>query len=192
MGPAKSASGRSDTAVSPTCGSNFPSVSACRICLSAELGSRFNPPNHAGDGLRATADLGSSFYSSFGGLTKKFRTNLGQKRCKWSFYSSLTTLMKKFRTIAGQRLHTTYRRKLPGEQSRAITFELSRIMGPATFASGRSDTAVSCSCENMTPSTPACRICLSGGSWAGVRSNMMTKPNAFFTDCRVRTVQLGG
>ena len=40
--------------------------------------------------------------------------------------------MKKFRTIAGQRLRTTYRGKLPREQSRAIEFELSRTIGPAT------------------------------------------------------------
>ena len=68
--------------------------------------------------------------------------------------------MKKFRTIAGQRLRTTYRGKLPREQSRAIEFELSRTIGPATSASGRSDMANSASCGNTVPSTPACRICL--------------------------------
>ena len=88
-----------------------------------KTGSRFNPPHHTSDGLCATADLGSSFYSSFGGLTKKFRTNLGKKRCKSSFYSSLGTPMKKFRTIAGQRLHATYpagrsRRSFPDDKGR--------------------------------------------------------------------------
>ena len=51
---------------------------------------------------------GWSFYSSFGDLTKKFRTNLARKPRSSSFHSSLTTPMKKFRTIAGQRLHTTH------------------------------------------------------------------------------------
>ncbi|WJY75044.1 hypothetical protein CCANI_05990 [Corynebacterium canis] len=80
---------------------------------------------------------GWSFYSSFGGLTKKFRTNLDQKRRSASFHSSLTTPKKKFRTIAGQRLHTThpeppatYRRITRGLVSqgiyRAVAFELSR------------------------------------------------------------------
>ena len=66
------------------------------------------PPTRAPMGCTQLPTWGRSFYSSFGGLTKKFRTNLAQKRCIWSFYSSSNTPMKKFRTIAGQRLHTTY------------------------------------------------------------------------------------
>ncbi|WJY76036.1 hypothetical protein CCANI_11075 [Corynebacterium canis] len=86
------------------------------------------------DGLCATALIsraamgcaqpptwGSSFYSSFGGLTKKFRTNLAQKGCKSSFYSSFGTPMKKFRTIAGQRLHTTYPERAGSQSSQAVS-----------------------------------------------------------------------
>ncbi|WJY76218.1 hypothetical protein CCANI_12060 [Corynebacterium canis] len=104
---------------------------------------------------------GWSFYSSFGGLTKKFRTNLGQKRRSSSFHSSLGYSTKKFRTIAGQRLPTTYRRKLRGKQSRAIEFELSRTIGPTGSASGRSNSSNSASCGNTTAQRPTCQICLS-------------------------------
>ncbi|WJY74889.1 hypothetical protein CCANI_05210 [Corynebacterium canis] len=77
--------------------------------------------------------------------------------------------MKKFRTIAGQRLHTTYRQAGPSGASQTMRVEFSRTIGPATSASGRSDTASSASCGNTTNRRLACRICLSKGSPAGGR-----------------------
>ena len=53
-----------------------------------KTGSRFNPPHHTSDGLCATADLGSSFYSSFGGLTVLCR-HLLHTMCHYLLHSLL-------------------------------------------------------------------------------------------------------
>ena len=145
----KSASGRSNTAVLRSCGNTAALRPACRICLSVGNRRLISAPSHLSDtrlcatakianGLCATADLGWSFYSSFGGLTKKFRTNLAQKRRSSSCHSSLATLTKKFRTIAGQRSFATYpvfhttnpasrgRRSFPDDEGRIISHQRPR------------------------------------------------------------------
>ena len=51
---------------------------------------------------------------------------------------------------------------------------VSLTIGRSTSASGRSDSASSASCGKTTARRPACQICLTKASWAGVRCTMTT------------------